>query len=111
VIIGYDDFAKVDVRVGTVLSAAPNPAARKPAYVLEIDFGGEVGRKKASAKVTELYRPEELVGRQVAAVVNFPPKQIARMVSEVLVLGFPDTAGRVVLINVDHPVPDGARMF
>jgi tRNA-binding protein len=111
VIIGYDDFAKVDVRVGTVLSAAPNPAARKPAYVLEIDFGGELGRRKASAQVTELYAPAELVGRQVAAVVNFPPKQIARMVSEVLVLGFPDAAGRVVLINVDHPVPDGARMF
>jgi tRNA-binding protein len=111
VIISYDDFAKVDVRVGTVLSAAPNPAARKPAYVLEIDFGGELGRKKASAQVTELYTPEELVGRQVAAVVNFPPKQIARMISEVLVLGFPDAEGRVVLINVDHPVPDGARMF
>lgn len=110
-IINYDDFAKVDVRVGTVLSAAPNPAARKPAYVLEIDFGAGLGRKKASAQVTELYTPEQLVGRQVAAVVNFPPKQIARMVSEVLVLGFPDAQGRVVLINVDHPVPDGSRMF
>ena len=110
-IINYDDFAKVDVRVGTVLSAAPNPAARKPAYVLEIDFGPGLGRKKASAQVTELYTPEQLVGRQVAAVVNFPPKQIARMVSEVLVLGFPDAQGRVVLINVDHPVPDGSRMF
>jgi tRNA-binding protein len=111
VIISYDDFAKVDVRVGTVLSAAPNPAARKPAYVLEIDFGGELGRKRASAQVTELYTPEQLVGRQVAAVINFPPKQIARMISEVLVLGFPDAQGRVVLINVDHPVPDGSRMF
>lgn len=110
-IINYDDFAKVDVRVGTVLSAAPNPAARKPAYVLEIDFGAGLGRKKASAQVTELYTPEQLVRRQVAAVVNFPPKQIARMVSEVLVLGFPDAQGRVVLINVDHPVPDGSRMF
>ena len=110
-IINYDDFAKVDVRVGTVLSAAPNPAARKPAYVLEIDFGAGLGRKKASAQVTELYAPEQLVHRQVAAVVNFPPKQIARMVSEVLVLGFPDAQGRVVLINVDHPVPDGSRMF
>lgn len=110
-IINYDDFAKVDVRVGTVLSAAPNPAARKPAYVLEIDFGAGLGRKKASAQVTELYTPEQLVHRQVAAVVNFPPKQIARMVSEVLVLGFPDAQGRVVLISVDHPVPDGSRMF
>ena len=109
--IGYDDFAKVDIRVGTVLSAAPNPAARKPAYVLEIDFGPEIGRKKASAQLTELYTPAQLVGRQVAAVVNFPPKQIARTISEVLVLGFPDAEGRVVLINVDHPVPNGARMF
>ena len=110
-IISDDDFAKVDVRAGTVLSAVPNPAARKPAYVLEIDFGAGLGRKKASAQVTELYTPEQLVGRQVAAVVNFPPKQIARMISEVLVLGFPDAQGRVVLINVDHPVPDGSRMF
>lgn len=110
-IIGYDDFARVDVRIGTVLSAAPNPSARQPAYILEIDFGAGLGRKKASAQVTELYDSEQLVGRQVAAVVNFPPKQIARMISEVLVLGFPDAEGRVVLINVDHPVPDGARMF
>jgi len=107
VTISYDDFAKVDVRAGTVVSAAPNPAARKPAYVLEIDFGPEIGRKKASAQVTELYQPEQLVGRQVAAVVNFPPKQIARVMSEVLVLGFPDEEGRVVLINIDHRVPDG----
>ena len=109
--IGYDDFAKVDIRIGTVLSAAPNPATRKPAYVLEIDFGPETGRKKASAQLTELYAPEQLVGRQVAAVVNFPPKQIARTISEVLILGFPDAEGRVVLINVDRPVPNGARMF
>ena len=109
--IGYGDFAKVDVRVGTVLGAAPNPAARKPSYVLEIDFGPEIGRKKASAQLTELYAPEQLVGRQVAAVVNFPPKQIARTISEVLVLGFPDAEGRVVLINLDHPVPNGASMF
>jgi tRNA-binding protein len=110
-IIGADDFAKVDVRIGTVLSAAPNPAARKPAYVLEIDFGPAIGRKKASAQVTEHYTPEQLVGRQIAAVVNFAPKQIARVISEVLVLGAPDADGRVVLLNVDHPVPDGARMF
>ena len=109
--IGYDDFAKVDVRIGTVLSAAPNAAARKPAYVLEIDFGRDLGRKKASAQLTERYAPEQLIGRQVAAVVNFPPRQIAQTISEVLVLGFPDAAGRVVLLGVDHPVPDGARMF
>ncbi len=84
---------------------------RKPAYVLEIDFGPGIGRKKASAQVTELYAPEQLVDRQVAAVVNFPPKQIAQTISEVLVLGFPDAEGRVALINVDHPVPNGARMF
>jgi tRNA-binding protein len=111
VIIGYDDFARVDIRIGTVLSAAPNPAARRPAYVLEIDFGPEIGRKRASAQLTELYTPERMVGRQVAAVVNFPPKQIARTISEVLVLGFPDAEGRVVLIGVDHSVPNGARMF
>jgi tRNA-binding protein len=111
VIISYDDFSKVDVRIGTVLSAAPNPGARKPAYVLEIDFGPEIGRRKASAQVTELYTPEELVGLQVAAVVNFPPKRVAKTVSEVLVLGAPDAAGRVALLKVDHPVPNGARMF
>jgi tRNA-binding protein len=111
VTISYDEFAKVDVRIGTVLRAAPNPGARKPAYVLEIDFGPGVGRRKASAQVTELYTPEQLVGRQVAAVVNFPPKQIATTVSEVLVLGAPDAKGRVALLNIDHPVPDGARMF
>jgi tRNA-binding protein len=111
VIISYDDFARVDVRIGTVLSATPNPGARKPAYVLEIDLGPAIGRRKASAQVTELYAPEQLVGRQVAAVINFPPKQIARTISEVLVLGFPDAEGRVALINVDHPVPNGARMF
>ena len=109
--ISYDDFTKVDVRVGTVLSAAPTSGARRPAYLLEIDFGPELGCKKASAQVTELYAPEQLVGRQVAAVVNFPPKQIAQAMSEVLVLGFPDAEGRGTLINVDRPVPNGARMF
>jgi tRNA-binding protein len=111
VTISYDDFARVDVRIGTVLSATPNQAARRPAYALEIDFGPEIGRRKASAQVTELYTPAQLVGRQVAAVVNFPPKQIARMISEVLVLGFPDADERVVLINLDRKVPNGARMF
>jgi len=109
--ITSDDFLAVDVRVGTVLSAVPNAAARKPAYVLEVDFGPEIGRKTTSAQLTERYRPERLVGRQVAAVVNFPPKRIAGVKSEVLVLGFPDAEGHVVLIGVDHPVPDGGRLF
>ena len=109
--ITFDDFARVDIRVGTVLSAVPNPAARKPAYVLEVDFGPALGTKRTSAQLTELYTPDELIGRQVAAVVNFPPKQIAEVLSEVLVLGFPDAGGRVVLVNVDHPVPNGGRLF
>jgi tRNA-binding protein len=109
--IAWEDFARVDIRVGTVVRVALNPAARKPAYVLEVDFGPEIGVKRSSAQLTELYAPEELVGRQVAAVVNFPPRQIAKVISEVLVLGFPDAEGRVVLINVDRPVPDGGRLF
>ena len=109
--IGYDDFARVDIRVGTVLSAVPNASARKPAMVLEVDFGSEIGRKKTSAQLADLYRPEDLVGRQVAAVVNFPPKQIARVMSEVLVLGFPDAEGRVVLAAIERPVPNGGKLF
>lgn len=109
--LGFDDFLKVDVRVGTVLSATPNPAARKPAYVLEVDFGPALGRRTASAQLTERYTAGELVGRQVAAVINFPPKRIAGVKSEVLVLGFPDAEGQVVLVGVDHPVPDGGRLF
>ena len=109
--IDHDDFARVDIRVGTVLSAVPNPAARKPAYVLEVDFGPEIGRRTSSAQLTELYTPEQLKGRQVAAVVNFPAKRIAGVRSEVLVLGFPDAVGRVVLVAVDRPVPDGGRLF
>jgi tRNA-binding protein len=109
--IDHEDFARVDIRVGTVLSAAPNPAARKPAYVLEIDFGPKIGRKTSSAQLTELYTPEQLKGRQVAAVVNFAAKRIAGVRSEVLVLGFPDADGRVVLVAVDRPVPDGGRLF
>ena len=110
-IIAYDDFARVDIRIGTVLSAAPNVGARKPACVLEIDFGPEFGTKRSSAQLTELYRPEDLVGRQVAAVVNFPPRRIADVPSEVLVLGFPDAEGRVVLVGVDRPVPNGGRLY
>jgi tRNA-binding protein len=109
--LSFDDFLKVDIRVGTVLEAALNDAARKPAYRLKIDFGAEIGSRTASAQLVELYKPEQLVGRQVAAVVNFPPKQIAKVMSEVLVLGFPDANGAVVLVAVDKPVPNGGRLY
>jgi tRNA-binding protein len=109
--ISWDDFARVDIRVGTVLSAVPNAAARKPALTLEVDFGPEIGRKRSSAQLTELYRAEDLVGRQVAAVVNFPPRQIAKVMSEVLVLGFPDAQGRVVLVAPERLVPNGGKLF
>ena len=109
--IGFADFQKVDVRAGTVVEAQPFPQARRPAYRLWIDFGPEIGVRKTSAQITALYRPEDLVGRQVAAVVNFPPKQVGPFLSEVLVLGFPDRDGAVVLIRPERPVPDGARLF
>lgn len=106
-----DDFARIDIRVGTVVHAEPNQGARKPSLKLVIDFGGELGRKTSSAQIIRHYRPEDLIGRQVAAVVNFPPRQIGRSLSEVLVLGFPDADGEVVLIRPDHPVPDGGRLY
>ncbi len=109
--ISFDDFLKVDVRVGTVTRAEPFPEARKPAIKLWVDFGEAIGEKKTSAQITKYYRPESLVGRQVAAVVNFPPKQIGKFMSEILVLGFPDAEGEVVLLSVDHPVPNGGRLF
>ncbi len=109
--ISYDDFAKIDIRVGTVSRVEPYPQARKPTFKLWVDFGPEVGEKKSSAQITEHYAIESLVGRQVAAVVNFPPKQIGAFMSECLVLGFPDAAGRVVLIGPDQRVPDGGRLF
>ena len=109
--IGYDDFAKVDIRAGTVVEAREFPEARKPAYILMIDFGPEIGMKKSSAQITKNYRLEDLVGRQVAAVVNFPPRQIGPMMSEVLTLGFPDAAGEVVLIGPSREVPNGGRMY
>ena len=109
--ITYDDFQAVDVRVGTIVEAGPNAAARKPSYRLVVDFGPEIGRKVSSAQLVQNYAADELVGRQVAAVVNFPPRQIAKVLSEVLVLGFPDAAGNVVLVGVDRPVPDGGRLY
>ncbi|MBL8661173.1 MAG: tRNA-binding protein [Candidatus Odyssella sp.] len=109
--IGYADFERVDIRVGTVVGAEPNVRARKPAYVLTVDFGPAIGIKKTSAQLTVHYTPESLVGRQVAAVVNFPPKQIGPLMSEVLVLGFPDAEGAVVLVGVDKPVPNGGKLF
>jgi tRNA-binding protein len=109
--ITYDDFAKVDVRVGRVERAEPFPEARRPSLRLWIDFGAEVGVRKTSAGLAANYSPESLVGRQVVAVVNFPPRQIGRFMSEVLVLGVPDAAGEVVLLRPDAAVPDGGRMY
>ena len=109
--IGFDDFMKVDVRVGQVLKAEPFPEARKPAYKLTIDFGPEIGIKKSSAQITVHYTLDELEGRKVAAVVNFPPRQIGPMKSEVLTLGFPDADGAVVLVGVDRETPLGGRLF
>ena len=109
--IGFDDFLKVDIRVGTIVEAEPYPEARKPSIKLVIDFGGTIGRKKSSAQITKHYRPEELTGRQVLAVVNFPPRQIGKFMSEVLTLGIPDADGEVVLIGPGQSVPDGGRLF
>jgi len=109
--IVYADFEKVDIRVGTVRAAQPLEGVRKPALRLEIDFGPEIGVKKSSAQITVHYTPEGLIGRQVAAVVNFPPRQIGKFMSEVLTLGFPDAEGAVVLIAPSKPVPNGGRLF
>src|SRR5262245_11786648 len=109
--ISFDDFMKVDVRVGTVIEAVEFPEARKPAYKLRIDFGEEIGVKRSSAQITVHYRIEELIGRQVAGVVNFPPRQIGPFMSEVLTLGFADSNGDIVLIEPERDVPNGSRMF
>ncbi|MEK7563488.1 MAG: tRNA-binding protein [Patescibacteria group bacterium] len=110
--ITYDDFQKVDMRVGRIVRADPFPEARKPAYKLTIDFGPEIGTKMSSAQITEHYQAKDLIERLVVCVVNFPPKQIGPFISEVLTLGVPDAEGRVVLLNVDHPdVPLGSRVF
>ena len=108
--ITFDQFMAVDIRIGTVMSAEVFPEARKPAYKLLIDFGPEIGRKKSSVQITQHYKPDELVGRQVCAVVNFPRRQIGPFMSEVLTLGFADKDGWVVLINADQPIPNGARL-
>jgi tRNA-binding protein len=109
--ITFDDFLKVDIRVGTILEVEDFPEARRPAYRLRVDFGPELGIKKSSAQLPALYAKAELVGRQVAAVVNFPPRQIGKFMSEVLVLGFPDADGRVVLIQPDRDIPNGGRLY
>jgi tRNA-binding protein len=109
--ITYDDFAKVDIRVGTVIGVEPFPEARKPAFKLRVDFGPEIGERKSSAQITVHYKPDALIGKQVAAVLNFPPRQIGKFMSEVLVLGFPDADGAVVLFSPDLKVPDGGKLF
>ncbi|MCM0020098.1 MAG: tRNA-binding protein [Tagaea sp.] len=109
--IAFADFERVDIRVGTIVEALPFPEARKPAVKLKIDFGPAIGVKRSSAQITVHYAPDTLVGRQVAAVVNFPPRQIGPFMSEVLTLGFPDANGAVVLIGPSLPVPDGGKLF
>jgi tRNA-binding protein len=109
--VTFDDFLRVDIRVGTIIAAEAFPEARKSAFKLTIDFGASIGMKRASAQITEHYALDALVGRQVAAVVNFPPRQIGKFMSEVLTLGFPDADGHVVLFAPDTPVANGSRLF
>ena len=109
--VTYDDFAKLDIRVGTITRAEPFPEARKPAFKLWIDFGGDLGEKRSSAQITRHYTSDSLLGRQVMAVVNFAPRQIGKVLSEVLVLGVPDAEGQVILVTPDQSAPVGGRLF
>ena len=109
--ISFADFMRVDIRIGTIIAAEPFPEARKPAFKLRIDFGSSIGVKRSSAQITKHYASDALIGRQVMAVVNFPPRQIGPFMSVVLTLGFPDEAGEVVLCGTGHKVPDGGRLF
>ena len=109
--ISFDDFLKVDIRVGTIVRAEPYPEARRPAFKLWVDFGSEIGERKTSAQITKHYEIDELVGRQVAAVINFPPKQIGKFMSEILVLGFPDGDDEVVMIQPSKQIPNGGRLY
>jgi tRNA-binding protein len=109
--ITFDDFLKVEIRVGTIIACEPYPEARKPSFKLQIDFGPEIGVKKSAAQIVANYTPETLLGRQIAAVVNFPPRQIGKFMSEVLTLGFPDRAGEVVLLSPERPVANGGRLY
>ncbi len=109
--LSFHEFERVDIRVGTIVEAEPFPEARKPTIKLRIDFGAAIGIKRSSAQITKHYKPEELIGRQVMAVVNFPPRQIGPVMSEVLTLGFPDEEGQVVLAAIDKKVPNGGKLF
>ena len=109
--VSFDEFARIEIRVGTIVAAEPFPEARRPALKLTIDFGSKLGLKRSSAQLTRHYDATSLIGRQIAAVVNFPPKQIGKFMSEVLVLGFPDAEGAVVLIRPERLVPNGGRLF
>lgn len=109
--ISWQDFEKIELRVGTIVSAKPLAEARKPAFVIEVDFGELLGVRKSSAQITEHYSPEALIGKQVIAVTNFPPKQIGKIMSEILITGFPDENGHVVLSSPDKKVPNGAKLF
>ena len=109
--ISFNDFLKVDIRVGTIVRVEPFPEARSPSYKLFVDFGPDIGERKTAAQITEHYTPEDLVGEQVAAVTNFPKKQIGKFMSEILVLGFPDDAGAVVLVEPNRKVANGGRLF